>query len=67
MEQRLEKVEVRIAYLEQANTELGDVVYALRQEIASLRERLATLTDRFEAEQTAPTAYSAEDEKPPHY
>lgn len=67
MEERLEQIEVRIAYLEQANAQLSDVVYQQRQEIEALRERIATLTDRFEAARTAPTDYSPEDEKPPHY
>lgn len=64
---RLEQVEVRIAYLEQANGELSDVVYKLRQELELLRAEFATMTQRWEASQSAPTAYSAEQEKPPHY
>ena len=67
MTDRLEDVEVRIAYLEQANAELSDVIYKLRQEIESLRSEFATLTQRWEASQSAPTAYTAEQEKPPHY
>lgn len=67
MTDRLEQVEVRIAYLEQANGELSDVVYKLRQELEQLRAELATMTQRWEASQSAPTAYTAEQEKPPHY
>lgn len=67
MNDRLEQVEVRITYLEQANAELSDVVFAQRQEILALRARLDGLVDRFEAAQASPTTYSAEDEKPPHY
>ncbi len=63
----LEQIEIRIAYLEKANTELSDVVYQQRQEIEILRARLAALVGRLEAEQSQPTAYSPEDEKPPHY
>ena len=67
MTDRLEQVEVRIAYLEQANSELSDVVYKLRQELELLRAELATMTQRWETSQSAPTAYTAEQEIPPHY
>jgi len=67
MTDRLEQVEIRIAFLEQANGELSDVVYKLRQELEALRAELATLTQRWESSQSAPTAYTAEQEKPPHY
>ena len=67
MTDRLEQVEIRIAFLEQANGELSDVVYKLRQELEALRAAFATLTQRWEASQAAPTAYTAEQEKPPHY
>jgi uncharacterized coiled-coil protein SlyX len=67
MDSRLEQIEVRIAYLEQANAELGEVVYAQRREILALQARLTTLSDRLDAAQSAPTAYTQEQEKPPHY
>lgn len=67
MRERIEELEVKVAYLEQANTELSDVVYTQRQEIEALRVQLDHLAGRIEAAQSAPTAYSAEDEKPPHY
>jgi SlyX protein len=67
MTDRLEQVEIRIAYLEQANGELSDVVYKLRQELEALRAELDTVTQRWEASQAAPTAYTTEQEKPPHY
>ena len=67
MTDRLEQVEVRIAFLEQANGELSDVLYQLRQELEALRAELATMSQRWEAAQSAPTTYTAEQEKPPHY
>lgn len=66
-EEALERLELKIAYLERANTELSDVVYRQQQEIADLQERFSVLKDRLEALKAAPTAYTAEDEKPPHY
>ena len=67
MSERLEQIEVKIAYLEQANAQLSDVVYQQRQEIEALRHRLETLTERLASAQTPPTQYTLEDEKPPHY
>jgi SlyX protein len=67
MNDRLDKIEIRIAYLEQANSQLSDAVYKQRQELDTLRVRLSTLVGRLDSAQAQPTAYSPEDEKPPHY
>ena len=67
MSDRLEQIETKIAFLEQANAQLSDVVYRQQQELETLREQLATLGDRLASAQSAPTSYSLEDEKPPHY
>jgi uncharacterized coiled-coil protein SlyX len=68
MSDRLEQIEFRIAFLEQANSQLSDTVFQQQQEIKALRAQLATLLQRFEAEQSAqPTSWTAQDEKPPHY
>ncbi len=68
MEQRLEQLEIKVAFLEQANAELSDEVFRRRQEIEALREQLATLTSRLDAAQAQPAAaYAPEEEKPPHY
>lgn len=67
MDDRLDRIEMRIAWLEQANAELGDVVYAQRREIAALEQKLATLSGRLEAAHSAPTPYTPEQERPPHY
>jgi SlyX protein len=67
MNERLEQIEVKIAYLEQANAQLSDVVYRQRQEIEALQRKIAALADRFESAQAQSTPYTLEDEKPPHY
>jgi uncharacterized coiled-coil protein SlyX len=68
MEKRLEQLEIKVAFLEQANAELSDEVFRRRQEIDALREQLGTLKSRFEAAQAQPaTEYTPEQEKPPHY
>jgi SlyX protein len=67
MTDRLEQIEVRIAYLEQANGQLSDEVLRQQRELEALRQQLAALLQRQEAAQSSPTVYSAEEEKPPHY
>jgi SlyX protein len=64
---RLEQIEVRIAYLEQANTQLSDELVKQQAELEKLRMQLAALLQRQDAAQSAPTVYTAEEEKPPHY
>jgi len=63
----LERLELKIAWLEQANTELSDVVYRQHRELEQLRERLAALALRLDAAQAAETPRRPEDERPPHY
>lgn len=65
--ERLEQIEIRIAYLEQANAQLSDMVIQQRQELDTLRARLTTQLARIEAAQSQATVYTAEEEKPPHY
>lgn len=65
--ERLDDIETKIAFLEQANAELGDLVYRQKLELDALREQIATLSSRIEAAQVQPTRYTAEEEKPPHY
>jgi SlyX protein len=67
MTDRLDKIEIRIAYLEAANSQLSDTIYRQQQELDTLRMRLAALVGRMDSAQAQPTAYSPEDEKPPHY
>jgi len=67
MNQRIEQLEIKIAYLEQANAQLSDELFRQRQAVEALREQLGTLAGRFEAAQSQPTTYTPEDEKPPHY
>jgi SlyX protein len=65
----LEQIEMKIAYLEQANAELSDVVYRQQQELDALRKLLTDMSARFATAQAQAqaTTYTAEEEKPPHY
>jgi uncharacterized coiled-coil protein SlyX len=63
----VERIELRIAYLERANNDLSEVVYRQQQEIDALRAELAVMSGKFEAAMTEQSAYTAEQERPPHY
>jgi SlyX protein len=67
MSTTLEQIEMKIAYLEQANAELSDVVYRQQRELDALRAQLAEMAARFDRGQAPVTQYTAEEEKPPHY
>jgi uncharacterized coiled-coil protein SlyX len=68
MEQEtLEQIQTRIAFLERANTELGEVVFRQQQEIQSLSARIREVQQRLEAAHSPAEERSAEDERPPHY
>jgi SlyX protein len=63
----IERLEIKVAYLESANGELSDVVYRQQKEIDTLRDRLNALLGRFEEAQAKIQEWTAEEEKPPHY
>ena len=63
----VERIELRIAYLERANNDLSEVVYRQQQEIDALRAKLAIVSGKLEGALTEQTVYTAEQERPPHY
>jgi SlyX protein len=67
MDQRLEQLEIKVAFLEEANAQLSDMVYRQQQELEALRTQLAGFAERIEAAREQATSYTAEQEKPPHY
>jgi SlyX protein len=66
-EDTVERLELKLAFLERANAELSDVVYSQHKEIQTLREGLRALADRLDTRQTAEPVRRPEDERPPHY
>jgi len=66
-DEAVERLELKLAFLERSNQELSDVVYRQQQELDVLREQLRALLGRVDAMREEPTKYTAEEEKPPHY
>jgi SlyX protein len=66
-EDTVERLELKLAFLERANAELSDVVYSQHKEIQALREGLRGLAARLDTRQTAEPVRRPEDERPPHY
>ena len=63
----VERLELKLAFLERANAELSDVVYSQHKQIEALREGLRTLAEKLEARQSPEPVRAPEDERPPHY
>ena len=66
-EDTVERLELKLAFLERANAELSDVVYRQHKEIEGLRDGLRALAEKLEARQGTDTVRRPEDERPPHY
>ena len=63
----IERLEMKIAYLERANNELSDVVYRQQREIQGLKAKMESLSDRVSSLPAADEGRTPEDERPPHY
>ncbi|MFU8820009.1 MAG: SlyX family protein [Gammaproteobacteria bacterium] len=63
----IERLESKLAFLERASQDLGDVVYRQQQELDALKARVERLVQRLEAAEERSRDYTAEDERPPHY
>lgn len=66
-DETVERLELKLAFLERSNQELSDVVYGQQQQIDALRQQIREMADRLAAARDEPTQYSAEQERPPHY
>lgn len=64
----LERIELKIAYLESANQELSDIVYRQQREIDALRTQLSAWQRQLEAWRSEQLESGDPlDERPPHY
>lgn len=66
-DEALERIHLKLAFLEHANTELSDVVFRQQQEIQALSARIKEVVERLRAAQGGGDERSPEDERPPHY
>ncbi len=63
----LERLETKLAFLEQANQSLSDTVYRQQRELDRLRELVTTWQGEVQAWRAEQGARTAEEERPPHY
>jgi len=56
---RLEQLEMKIAFLERANAELGEVVYRQQQELLELKRGLGVLVGQFDSASPSPGSSEA--------
>lgn len=63
----IERIELKIAYLERANNDLSEVIYRQQRELDALRAELSALNGKMAAAMSEQTVYTPEQEKPPHY
>ncbi|HWW79740.1 MAG TPA: SlyX family protein [Steroidobacteraceae bacterium] len=63
----IERLEMKIAFLERANLELSDVVYRQQREIQGLRAKFDSLVERVGSLSSPDEERTPEDERPPHY
>jgi len=67
MNETVERLEVKVAYLERASAELSDELYRQRQLLDALVSRHAELMRRLDETGAAPASADPASEKPPHY
>jgi uncharacterized coiled-coil protein SlyX len=63
----VERLELKLAFLERANAELSDVVYQQHKQIEALLEGLRVLAEKIDSRSSLETPRRPEDERPPHY
>ncbi|MDY6980994.1 MAG: SlyX family protein [Pseudomonadota bacterium] len=66
MEQRIEQLETRVAFQDEALNRLSDIIADQRRELDRLQQEMAELKDRFR-EIRAAGVNPQEPEIPPHY
>jgi SlyX protein len=66
-QETVERLELKLAFLERANAELSDVVYRQHKELEALREGFRALADKLDSRQNSEPVRRPEDERPPHY
>jgi SlyX protein len=67
IDEQLEQIQSKIAFLERAASELSDVVFRQHKEIQALEAKLEALSDRLSGAQSDESAPPPDQERPPHY
>ena len=67
IDESLERIQTKIAFLESAAAELSDVVYRQQMEIQALTAQLKALASRLSGAQPDDATRTLEQERPPHY
>jgi SlyX protein len=66
-DETLEQMQIKIAFLERAATELSDVVFRLHKEIEAMEAKLRAISERLDRTQSDEVSRPQEEERPPHY
>jgi SlyX protein len=66
-EERLEKIESKIAFLEDAVEDLNKTIYAQQKQIDQLRAVIESLVSRVRDLSGTVEAFGPADQRPPHY
>ena len=66
-QETVERLELKLAFLERAGAELSDVVYRQHKELEALREGLRALAEKLDSRRSTEPPGRPEDERPPHY
>jgi len=67
MTDRIESIEIKLAHLERAVSEISDVVARQQKELERAIDRNQRLMDKVAALESDSTASATAEEKPPHY
>jgi uncharacterized coiled-coil protein SlyX len=67
MQDRLTEIEIKLAHVEQALTELSDVLYQQQGYITQLEANYENLRQRVQSGGEGSANTGPEDDKPPHY
>jgi uncharacterized coiled-coil protein SlyX len=66
-EETLEEMQVKLAFLERAVSELSDVIFRQHKEIQAVEAKLKAVSDRLDSGQPDEVLRPLEQERPPHY
>jgi uncharacterized coiled-coil protein SlyX len=66
-EESLEQMQIKLAFLERAVSELSDVVVRQHKEIQAVEAKLKAVSDRLDSAQSDQDVRPLEQERPPHY